>query len=184
MEELVVLVNDNNEQIGVMPKLEAHNAHTPLHRAFSVYVFNKKGEFLLTQRAKGKKVFPGIWTNSCCGHPGPGEKTEDSIKRRLKFELGLEPENLQLVLPDFRYRAKMHGIVENEICPVYIATVSATVKQNHEEVENYEWVDWREFQKRVKKNPRKYSKWCRGQVELLSHKVKSHQVIKNFGLST
>jgi isopentenyl-diphosphate Delta-isomerase len=167
MDELVVLVNDKNEQVGVMPKVEAHNAHTPLHRAFSVYVFNKEGKFLLTQRALKKKVFPGVWTNSCCGHPGPGEKTETAIKRRLKDELGLKPKTLQLVLPDFRYRAKMHGVVENEICPVYVATVSSAVKPNPDEVENFEWVSWKEFQNRLKKHPRKYSKWCREQAEEL-----------------
>jgi len=169
MEELVVLVNDNNEEIGTMPKLLAHTAHTPLHRAFSVYVFNKDGKFLLTQRALSKKVFPGIWTNSCCGHPGPGEKTEDAVKRRLKVELGLIPKNLKLILPDFRYTAKMNSIVENEICPVYTATVSQEPRPNPEEVENYEWIDWKEFLKRLKKNPRKYSKWCRKQVEELKN---------------
>src|SRR5258708_22523889 len=123
MDEYVVLVNDNNEQIGVMPKLKAHNANTPLHRAFSVYIFNKRGKFLLTQRALKKKVFPGLWTNSCCGHPGPDETTEDAIKRRLQYELGLKPEKLTVVLPNYRYRAEMNGIVENEICPVYQVTV-------------------------------------------------------------
>jgi len=168
MEELIVLVNDNNEEIGTAPKLAAHNADTPLHRAFSVYIFNKKGEFLLTQRALSKKVFPGVWTNSCCGHPGPGEKTEDAIKRRLKFELELEPKDLKIVLPHFRYRAEMDGIVENEICPVYIATVTKNPKPNPQEVERYEWIAWEEFLSRLKKNSKKYSKWCREQVEELS----------------
>src|SRR5215469_14055403 len=156
-QELVVLVDDNNEEIGTMPKLEAHNADTPLHRAFSCYVFNKDGKFLLTQRALSKKVFPGMWTNSCCGHPGQGEKTEDAIKRRLEFELGLEPVSLKVVLPNFRYRAVMDGIVENEICPVYIATVSKEPKPNPAEVEAYEWVEWKTFMKRIKKTPKKYS---------------------------
>jgi isopentenyl-diphosphate delta-isomerase len=165
MQELVVLVNDNNEQIGTMSKLEAHNAHTPLHRAFSVYVFNKDGKFLLTQRALSKKVFPGMWTNSCCGHPGPGETTEDAIKRRLKFELGLTPRKITLVLPKYRYRAEMEGIVENEICPVYIAIVSADPKPNQQEVENFEWIDWKEFLEGIKKEPEKYSPWCKEQVD-------------------
>lgn len=171
MQELVVLVNDQNEEIGTMPKLEAHNVHTQLHRAFSCYVFNKEGKFLVTQRALIKKVFPGIWTNSCCGHPGPGEKIEDAIKRRLAFELDLEPEALRVVLPDYRYRAKMNGIVENEICPVYTALVSNNPKPNPEEVENYEWVDWKVFLQRLKKTPKKYSPWCREQAELLNKKL-------------
>jgi isopentenyl-diphosphate delta-isomerase len=169
MSELVVLVNDNDEQIGTMEKLAAHNAHTPLHRAFSCYVFNQEGKFLVTQRALRKKVFPGIWTNSCCGHPGPGEKTEDAIKRRLQFELGLKPESLRVILPHFRYRAELYGIVENEISPVYFATVSKEPKPNPAEVENYEWVDWEEFWERIKRNPKKYSQWCREQVEELQN---------------
>jgi isopentenyl-diphosphate delta-isomerase len=164
MQELVVLVNDNNEEIGTMPKLAAHNAHTPLHRAFSVYVFNKKGEFLLTQRALTKKVFPGVWTNSCCGHPGPGETTVDAVRRRLRDELDLVPETLQVILPNFRYRAEMDGIVENEICPVYIATVSKDPNPNPKEVEDYEWIAWEKFLQRLIKNPKKYSQWCREQV--------------------
>lgn len=167
-EELVVLVNDKNEQIGVMPKLDVHHADTPLHRAFSVYVFNKEGKFLLTQRALSKKVFPGVWTNTCCGHPMPGESTIDAIRRRLKFELGLVPEKLTVVLPDYRYRAEMNGIVENEICPVYIATVLKNPKPNPKEVETYEWVNWQEFLKRLKKTPKRYSPWCVEQATLLS----------------
>jgi|SRR6266702_3460032 len=169
MEELVVLVNDNNEQIGVMPKLEAHHSDTHLHRAFSCYVFNQEGKFLVTQRALSKKVFPGVWTNSCCGHPGPGEKTETAIKRRLQFELGLTPDTTKVVLPKFRYRAEMNDIVENEICPVYIATVLKEPKPNPGEVEDYEWVTWDEFLKRIKKNPEKYSQWCMEQVKELGN---------------
>ena len=171
MQELIVLVNDKNEQIGTAPKLESHNADTPLHRAFSCYVFNQKGEFLLTQRAKSKKVFPGIWTNSCCGHPGPGEKTEDAIRRRLRFELGLIPKTIKVVLPDFRYRAEMDGIIENEICPVFIATITTEPKPNPEEVENYRWITWDFFVTELKNNPRAYSYWCEKQVEQLEKLV-------------
>jgi isopentenyl-diphosphate delta-isomerase len=164
-EELIVLVNDQNEQIGTMPKLEGHTADTPLHRAFSCYVFNEKGEFLVTQRAATKKVWPGVWTNSCCGHPGPGESTEDAIKRRLAYELGLEPQTIDLVLPDFRYRAEFNGIVENEICPVYIAHISQEPQPNPEEVETYRWTTWETFKKEITDNPEGYSYWCVKQVE-------------------
>lgn len=166
-QELIVLVNDQNEQIGTMPKLEAHNANTPLHRAFSCYVFNEKKEFLVTQRALSKKVWPGVWTNSCCGHPGPGESTEDAIKRRLAYELGLETQTIELVLPDFRYRAEFNGIVENEICPVYIARVTTEPQPNPEEVEAYRWTPWKTFKQEVAENPEGYSYWCVKQVAQL-----------------
>ncbi len=169
MQEYVVLVNDNDEELGIMPKLEAHNANTPLHRAFSCYVFNQEGKFLLTQRALSKKVFPGIWTNSCCGHPGPGEKTEDAVKRRLKFELGLTPKDLTLVIPYYKYRVEMNGIFEHEICPVYVARVSTTPKPNPKEVEEYKWIEWKDFLKTVKKKPKNYSLWCLEQSEMLSN---------------
>ena len=164
MQELIVVVNDNNDEIGTAPKLTSHNANTPLHRAFSCYVFNKGGKFLLTQRALSKKVFPGVWSNSCCGHPGPGEATTDAIKRRLLYELNLVSETLEVVLPNFRYRAEMEGIVENEISPVYFATVSNNPTPNPKEVEYYEWIAWTKFLQRLKEDPKKYSQWCREQV--------------------
>jgi isopentenyl-diphosphate Delta-isomerase len=167
MQELIVLVDDNNNEIGTAPKLESHNANTPLHRAFSCYVFNAKGEFLLTQRALSKKVWPGIWTNSCCGHPGPGEPTEDAIKRRLQYELGIAPDTLELALPDFRYRTELNGIVENEICPVYIAKVSSDPQPNPEEVEEYRWLPWDEYVQKISDNPDGYSYWSVKQVEQL-----------------
>lgn len=167
MEEYVVLVNDNNKQIGVMPKLAAHHSDTPLHRAFSCYIFNHDGKFLLTQRAYKKKVFPGVWTNSCCGHPMPGEKTEEAIRRRLAFELGLQPEKILVILPHYRYRAEMEGIVENEICPVYLVMVSDSPKPNRQEVETYEWIEWNKFLKMIEKKPTIYSPWCKEQAQLL-----------------
>ncbi|MBA3724264.1 MAG: isopentenyl-diphosphate Delta-isomerase, partial [Candidatus Levybacteria bacterium] len=145
----------------------SHHAHTPLHLAFSCYVFNAKGKFLLTQRALSKKVWPGVWTNSCCGHPGPGEQTDDAVKRRLQYELGLVPLTVQLVLPDFRYRTEFNGIVENEICPVYTARVSSEPKPNPQEVEAYRWIPWEAFVANVTEHPERYSYWCVKQVAQL-----------------
>lgn len=173
MDELIVLVNENNEEIGTAKKLAGHNADTPLHRAFSCYVFNQEGKFLVTQRAKSKKVFPGVWTNSCCGHPGPGERTEDAIRRRLKFELGLASDTIKVVIPYFKYRATFKGIVENEISPVYIARVIAEPQVNPKEVEDYKWITWDKFVQVAGERPKVYSYWCRKQVEAL-------QEMKNF----
>jgi isopentenyl-diphosphate delta-isomerase type 1 len=175
--ELIVLVDPQGNPIGTAPKLESHNENTPLHLAFSCYVFNSKGEFLLTQRAKSKKVFPGIWTNSCCGHPAPYEKMEDAIKRRLKYELGLSPEKLESAVPDFRYRAEMNGIVENEICPVYIAKVDTEPTPNKEEVENHRWVKWQDFLKEIETNPKGYSVWSVLQVARLKDNPKVEELL-------
>ena len=166
-EEQIVLVDEQNRQIGVAPKLASHHAATPLHRAFSCFVFNRHGEFLLTQRALSKRVFPGIWTNSCCGHPAPGEATDSAVRRRLSEELGITTERLELMLPDFRYRAEMSGVVENELCPVYVAVTDQSPKLNPAEVEACHWVPWAEFVKRVKERPESLSPWSVLETEQL-----------------
>jgi isopentenyl-diphosphate delta-isomerase len=120
--EAVVLLDEQGGQSGALSKSVVHHRGTPLHLAFSCYVFNDRGELLLTWRALSKLTWPGAWTNSCCGHPLPGEGIYRSVARRLRAELGIEAVRTDLVLPGFGYRASMgNGIVENEICPVFRA---------------------------------------------------------------
>ena len=121
-EERVVLVTPDGYPIGEAAKATVHHADTPMHLAFSCYVFNSKGELLLTRRALSKTAWPGVWTNSFCGHPAPGESFEDAIRRRGRYELGLDPTDIQIKLPEFSYRAvDASGIVEHEFCPVFTA---------------------------------------------------------------
>ena len=103
-----------------MPKPLVHHGETPLHRAFSAYLFDDAGRLLVTRRARSKQTFPGMWTNTVCGHPGPGEDDADAIARRARYELGVEVAELRPALPGYRYRAEFRGVVENEICPVYL----------------------------------------------------------------
>ncbi len=175
-EELIVLVDGQGNPIGTAPKLESHNENTPLHLAFSCYAFNDKGEFLVVQRAKSKKVFPGIWTNSCCGHPAPSEIMEDAIKRRLQFELGLSPQKIEVALPDFRYTAEMGEIVENEICPVYLAKVKGEISANKKEVEDYYWLKWKDWVKQTEINPQGYSVWSVEQTR----RLKNNPLVEKF----
>jgi isopentenyl-diphosphate Delta-isomerase len=146
-DELIVLLGDDGRPIGTAPKLASHHRETPLHAAFSSYVFDAAGRFLLTRRALSKKTWPGVWTNSCCGHPAPGEDAVSAVRRRLQDELGLSIATSEIVplLPDFRYRAELDGIVENEICPVFGLRIDAEPVPNPAEVEEYRWVDWPTF---------------------------------------
>lgn len=167
-EELVVLLSPDGEAIGTAPKATVHHAETPLHLAFSAYLFNDRGELLLTQRALDKATFPGVWTNSVCGHPAPGERLPDAVRRRAADELGLDVRDLRLVLPRFAYRAEMDGIVEWEQCPVLVGRVDGDPAPNGDEVAATAWAGWDEFAGDVLAGRRPISSWSREQVEQLS----------------
>ena len=165
--ERVVLLSEAGEPIGTAPKAEVHHADTPLHLAFSCYLFDPQGRLLITQRAWSKRTWPGVWTNSCCGHPAPGESSADAVRRRVSQELGAELTDLRLALPDFRYRAVMDdGVVENEICPVHVATCPdpQALSPDPSEVAEHAWVDWLEFRDDVLSGRREVSPWCRLQL--------------------
>ena len=167
--ELIVLVDEQGKPVGQAEKWSSHHLETPLHLAFSCYVFDDLGRLLVTQRATGKKVWPGVWTNSVCGHPQPGESIEDAIHRRLDYELGMTAEGLKVVLPDYRYQAPpFDGVVENEYCPVYLARATSDPHPNPEEVEGYEWLPWSEFVRRTQADAAgRYSWWCKDQTARL-----------------
>ncbi|MBI4901246.1 MAG: isopentenyl-diphosphate Delta-isomerase, partial [Actinobacteria bacterium] len=165
----VILVDAAGQRVGTAPRLEVHTTTTPLHLAFSTYLFNARGEVLLTRRALGKKTWPGVWTNSCCGHPRPSESPEDAARRRIREELGLTVGPLVPLLPDFRYRAvDASGVVENEICPVYAGYVTeADPRPNPDEVAEWAWVPWDRFAEAITATPHVYSPWAALQVPLL-----------------
>lgn len=143
MNDQVVLVDNDGVDIGAADRSSVHTAETPLHRAFSLYLMDEEGRLLLTRRALSKRSWPGVWTNSCCGHPRPGEDDVDAVYRRAKEELGVEVRNISPILPDFRYSATdASGIVEREICPVYRGDIdSRDLSPDPEEVEEYFLVD-------------------------------------------
>ena len=124
-----------------------------------------------------------MWTNSCCGHPLPGESREDAVKRRLKYELGMTVRDLQLVIPKYIYKTPPYnGIIEHEFCPIYVGVASSDITMNHEEVADYKWVDWNWYVEQLQKDndysdptykdAPKWSWWCKDQLEKLSSSKK------------
>jgi len=168
--ELIVLVDDDGEPIGSAEKWAAHHARTPLHLAFSCYVFDDDGRFLATRRARGKKVWPGVWSNTVCGHPAPGESFEAAIERRLDYELGMSVGAIDVVLPRHRYRAPaFRGIVEHELCPVFVASAQGSPRPNPAEVEDWRWVAWADFVHAAQSDAvDAYSWWCKNQLRELA----------------
>jgi len=162
--EQVVLLAEDGSAIGVEDKAVVHHADTPLHLAFSSYVFDSSGNTVLTRRALHKKTFPGLWTNTCCGHPAPGEDIAQAVLRRLRDELGMEVSEPELLLPAFRYRAEMDGVVENEMCPVFRVLTDDEPTPNPDEVDSTERVAWTKFAADVLDGTRKISPWSRLQV--------------------
>ena len=166
--ELIVLVDDDGRAIGTMPKPLVHHGETPLHRAFSAYLLDAEGRLLVTRRAEQKATFPGMWTNTVCGHPGPGEDDADAIARRARYELGLEVTDLRPALPSYRYRAEFRGVVENEICPVYLGRFTGTPAPEPSEVGEWELLDWPTFRARQETQQfDEWSPWCREQARLI-----------------
>lgn len=158
--EQVVLLDPEGAPIGTMDKTEVHTTDTPLHLAFSCYGFDQGGRMLLTRRSLNKRTWPGVWTNTACGHPAPGEAVDDAVRRRLRTELGLEPASLRLALPGFRYRAiAADGIVENEVCPVYVAELSDDPSPASDEVMDWRWVDPSAFARAAADAPFLVSPW-------------------------
>jgi isopentenyl-diphosphate delta-isomerase len=166
--EQVVLLDDGGRPIGVADKLGVHTTDTALHLAFSCHVYNAEGHVLVTRRALGKATWPGVWTNSFCGHPAPEEPIEEAISRRASLELGITVTDLEVVLPDFRYRAvDASGIVENEVCPVYRAVTTDAVRPNPDEVAEFEWVTLDSLHDAVVAAPYAFSPWLGWQLEQL-----------------
>jgi isopentenyl-diphosphate delta-isomerase len=148
--EKIVLLGSGGEALGTAPKRASHHRDTPLHLAFSSYLVDDAGRLLITRRAAVKATFPSVLTNSCCGHPAPGESLRDAVRRRVRTELGLTAvADLTLLLPRFAYRAAAdNGVVENEWCPVVRGVVrgraAGALRPDPAEVASAEWRTWEE----------------------------------------
>lgn len=166
--ELVVLLDDLGNEIGTAPKSSVHGTDTALHLAFSCHVVDDEGRVLVTRRALGKTTWPGVWSNSFCGHPRPAEPVLSAVRRRAEYELGIELFDIELALPLFRYRAvDTSGIVEYEVCPVYTARTNDVPVLNPLEVVDAEWVDPEALATSLVATPWAFSPWLVLQAQQL-----------------
>lgn len=156
-EEMLILVDEKDNEIGFAPKLETHQKGL-LHRAFSILVFNSKKELLIHQRADGKYHSSLLWTNTCCSHPRQGELTEDAAHRRLQEEMGFDCE-LKFAYK-FTYKTALENdLWEHELDHVFIGEYSGEVKPNPDEVLAYKWVKLSDLRNSITHNPSKYTFW-------------------------
>ncbi|MCL7754219.1 isopentenyl-diphosphate Delta-isomerase [Polaribacter sp. Z022] len=157
IEEQVVLVDENDNPIGLMPKMEAHEKAV-LHRAFSVFIFNKKGELMLQQRAASKYHSPLLWTNTCCSHQRDGETNLAAGKRRLQEEMGFVTEIKEVF--SFIYKAPFdNGLTEHELDHVMVGYYDDVPEINKEEVEAYKWMTLEAVKNDMELNPQEYTEW-------------------------
>jgi len=159
MNDLLILVDENDNEVGLMEKLSVHQAGT-LHRAFSVFIFNSKGELLLQQRADDKYHSGGLWTNTCCSHPVNGEDINATIKKRLKEEMGIECEtNFQFT---FIYKTGFgNGLTEHELDHVYFGKSDELPVPNILEAKDWKYVSLEQLKKSIDQNPHDYSYWLK-----------------------
>ena len=163
-EERVVLVDENDNEIGTEEKLKAHQDGGKLHRAFSIFVFNSKGELMLQKRARSKYHFGGLWTNTCCSHPRPGEPLMETARRKLRQEMGFETDLEELFT--FAYRATSeNGLTEHELDHVLTGRFDGDPRPNPEEAEGWKWASLDDLAEDIKANPDRYTPWFRIALE-------------------
>lgn len=156
-QEFVILVDEFDNELGTMEKMEAHEKAL-LHRAFSVLIYNSKGEMLLQQRAHSKYHSAGLWTNACCSHPRAGETTAEAAHRRLSEELGFDCD--LTLIQSFIYKAPFdNGLTEHELDHIFNGKFEGEIWPNPEEVSAIRWVEPKQLMKEIEKNPEQFTVW-------------------------
>ena len=167
----VILVDKNDNEIGTGEKLTVHKKGQ-LHRAFSVLIFNSQSQMLIQQRADNKYHSAGLWANTCCSHPRPGEEIKKAVKRRLKEEMGLEKCKVKEVFKFF-YRVELGDLIENELDHVFCGICEKGPSPDKKEVKNWQWIDQEALKKDVAKHPQKYAYW----FKLILDKIFSYNFV-------
>lgn len=170
-EERVILVDEQDREVGTMEKMEAH-LNPKLHRAISVFIVNTKGEWLLQQRALGKYHSNGLWTNTCCSHPRPGETSYEAAVRRLSEEMGMKAELKELF--HFTYREELdNNLTEYELDHVFVGVSDDKPNINPDEVLTWKYVSYPELKKMVERNPENFTVWFKKIMNEVNHRLTS-----------
>jgi isopentenyl-diphosphate delta-isomerase len=163
----VILVDENDRQIGTDDKLHAHQNGANLHRAISVFIFNKKGEMLLQRRTMTKYHSAGKWANACCSHPMPRESVADAAHRRLRQEMGFDCKMREVFA--FTYKADVgNGLTEHEYDHVFFGRYDKEVRANKNEVMDYKWVSMKSLREEMARNPYDFAPWLRMCIDMVA----------------
>lgn len=173
MEENVILVNENDNEIGQAEKMAAHK-EGKLHRAFSIFVFNDKKELMLQKREQHKYHSGGLWTNTCCSHPRPGEDLMDAAHRRLQEEMGFGCELKEIF--HFTYSAQFEGLSEYEVDHVMFGRYNDKPKLNSEEAEDWKWINLDDLNNDIEKNPDNYTVWFKIAMEEINKHIRGGSI--------
>lgn len=167
-EDRVVLLDADHRPMGTAPREAIHGTDTPLHLAFSCWLLDDDGRILVTRRALGKRSWPGVWTNSFCGHPRPGEDLTDAVVRHARRELGVDVSDVTPLIPDFTYRAvDASGVVEHEFCPVFTARAASPLEPSPDEVVEHRWLEVEDYRAALRTAPWALSPWLLEQAARL-----------------
>ncbi len=163
-DEPLILVNEQDEVVGYLDKASCHVGDGVLHRAFSIFIFNDRGELLLQQRSDQKWLWPRFWSNSCCSHPRKGEDMETAIHRRLQEELGFDTPLHYLY--KFQYHARYNDRgSENELCYVYIGKYDGSVQVNPNEIAAWRWISPEALEQEMAQHPERFTPWFKMEWE-------------------
>lgn len=168
MNDYVILVDTKDNKIGREEKMAAHRKGK-LHRAFSIFVFNDKNELMLQKRQSKKYHSGGLWTNTCCSHPRPGEDTMEAAHRRLKEEMGFDCDLKEIFY--FTYKAKLDNLIEHEVDHVLFGHFNDDPKVNSEEAEDWKWIRLKDLAIDIKKNPQDYTAWFKIAMEEIEKRI-------------
>ncbi len=171
-------MDEENNVLGTALKSSVHTTATPLHRGFSLFLFDRDGRLLLQRRSHTKKTWPLVWSNTICGHPALHETNVDAAKRRLAYELGMRAAHIEEVAP-YRYNFVRDGVMENEICPILVGFSNDESKPNPEEVEAVRRVAWPEFLQELDVQEGSYSEWCVEEARVLESAPRFHELLEH-----